>query len=62
MSASPAGAHIGRSFAAMFAREFALAFRRPGDLATPVFFFVIVCALFPLALSPAHDVLRLIGP
>ena len=39
-----------------------MAFRRLGDLATPLAFFAIVGTLFPLALSPEEQILRTIGP
>jgi len=49
-------------FTAVLRRDIQVAFRRPGDLLTPLVFFVIVAALFPLALSPAQDMLQRIGP
>lgn len=49
-------------FAAMLRRELRLAFRRPADLLNPVFFFAVVVALFPIAISPLPAVLTLIGP
>ncbi len=51
-----------RMFLAVLRRELHIAFRRRGDVASPLLFFVIVGSLFPLALSPAQDTLRLIGP
>lgn len=42
-------------FTAVLRRDIQVAFRRPGDLLTPLAFFVIVASLFPLALSPAQD-------
>lgn len=50
------------AFAAMFGREFVLAVRRPGDVLTPLFFFVVVGSLFPLAVSPEIEILRVLGP
>ncbi len=50
------------AIAAILGREFRLAFRRVGDLVTPLAFFAIVCTLFPLALGPGREELRLIGP
>lgn len=47
---------------AVLRRDLRIAYRRWGDVATPMLFFVIVASLFPLALSPASDTLRLIGP
>ena len=51
-----------RFFLAIVRRELQVAYRRWGDMATPLMFFAIVGALFPLALSPSQDTLRLIGP
>jgi heme exporter protein B len=48
--------------AAIVRRELELGFRRWGDVASPLMFFAIVTALFPLALSPAREVLRGLGP
>ncbi len=49
-------------FIAIVWRDLGIAFRRPGDLATPLAFFIIVGTLFPLALSPDEETLRTIGP
>lgn len=49
-------------FIAIVRRDLQVAFRRWGDVATPVVFFAIVSTLFPLALSPAQEQLRTIGP
>lgn len=49
-------------FRAVLRRELRIAYRRRGDVATPLLFFTIVGALFPLALSPTQGTLRLIGP
>lgn len=43
-------------------RDLQVAFRRSGDIVNPLAFFVIVTALFPLALSPDREVLRTLGP
>ena len=43
-------------------RDLMLAMRSRSDLFTALFFFVIVVSLFPLAIGPELDVLRLIGP
>lgn len=51
-----------RVFLAIMQRDLRVAFRRWGDLATPLMFFAIIGSLFPLALSPAQETLRLIGP
>lgn len=49
-------------FRAMLVRELRLAFRRPADLLNPVFFFAMVVALFPIAVSPLPAVLKVLGP
>ncbi len=54
--------NLGRFFLAIVRVELQIAFRRWGDLASPLAFFVIIVSLFPLALSPAHEVLRNLGP
>ena len=43
-------------------RDMRLAFRRKAEWLGAVFFFVMVAALFPLAIGPEPDTLRLIGP
>ncbi len=47
---------------AVLRRDLALAYRRWGDIASPLMFFAIVSALFPLALSPRREVLQELGP
>ena len=49
-------------FVAILWRDLQLAFRRVGELANPLLFFVIVASLFPLALSPDAGQLRSVGP
>jgi heme exporter protein B len=49
------------AFATILARDLRIAFRRFSELSNPLLFFVIVAALFPLALSPNADVLREVG-
>ena len=39
------------AFVQLLRRDLTIAFRRWGELATPLIFFVIVASLFPLALS-----------
>jgi heme exporter protein B len=53
---------MGRFLCAVVMRDLHAAFRRWGDLVSPVMFFAIVSALFPLALSPDMAMLRSIGP
>jgi heme exporter protein B len=45
-----------------FRRELTLAFRRRADLANPLFFFLIVVALFPIGVTPDLDVLSGMAP
>ena len=47
---------------ALIERDLRLAYRRRGELVTPVIFFVIVTTLFPLALSPEPALLRSLAP
>jgi len=51
-----------QGYSSMLRRDLALAFRRPGDVLNPLFFFAIVCTLFPLAIGPDETLLRTIGP
>jgi len=46
----------------LFKREMLQSFRRWSDLTSPLLFFMIVATLFPLAVSPLPNMLRLIGP
>jgi heme exporter protein B len=48
--------------AALIARDLRLALRRPGDTLQPLGFFLVVTALFPLALDPQLSLLRDIAP
>lgn len=48
--------------AALLQRDLHLAYRRRGELATPVIFFIIVTALFPLALGSEPALLRQLAP
>ena len=43
-------------------RDLMLAWKRPGDVLNPLFFFIMVSSLFPLALGPSAEQLRAIGP
>jgi heme exporter protein B len=43
-------------------RSLLLVFRQPSDLLNPLFFFVLVLALFPLGVGPSEEVLRTIAP
>ncbi len=48
--------------AAVVRRDLVLAARRPGEWLQPLGFFVLVCLLFPLALSPEPGRLRELAP
>lgn len=43
-------------------RDLLLAWKRPGDILNPLFFFAMVAALFPLAIGPSPEQLQLSGP
>jgi heme exporter protein B len=43
-------------------RDLLLAWKRPGDILNPLFFFAMVAALFPLAIGPTPEQLQLSGP
>jgi heme exporter protein B len=43
-------------------RDLLLAWKRPGDVLNPLFFFAMVCSLFPLAIGPSPEQLEFIGP
>lgn len=43
-------------------RELLVAWRRPGEAAMPVVFFLVVSMLFPLGLAPDPQLLRPLGP
>ncbi|MGI9260869.1 MAG: heme exporter protein CcmB [Woeseiaceae bacterium] len=53
---------LARGFFAVIRRDLVLAWKRPGDVLNPLFFFAMVSSLFPLAIGPGADELRLIGP
>lgn len=48
--------------AAVIKRELLLAWKRPGDVLNPLFFFAMVATLFPLAIGPSAEELKIIGP
>lgn len=48
--------------AAIVRRDLLLAWKRPGDVLNPLFFFAIVATLFPLAVGPSNEQLALNGP
>lgn len=43
-------------------RDLLLVWKRPGDVLNPLFFFTIVCTLFPLAIGPSAEQLEFAGP
>jgi len=43
-------------------RDLHLAWKRPGDVLNPLFFFAMVCTLFPLAVGPSAEQLIFSGP
>jgi len=47
---------------AVVRRDVLLAWKRPGDILNPLFFFAIVSTLFPLAVGPSPQQLALNGP
>lgn len=51
-----------QGFTAIVKRDLLLAFKRPGDMLNPLFFFAMVSTLFPLAIGPAGEQLRALGP
>ena len=48
-------------FSTVFRRDLKLAFRRWSELANPLLFFVVVAAIFPLALPPGAPELETLG-
>lgn len=50
------------AFVAITRRDLSLAWKRPGDVLNPLFFFAMVCTLFPLAVGPSAEQLQLNGP
>lgn len=51
-----------KAFVSMLRRDLLLALRRKSDVLTALFFFVIVCSLFPLGIGPESALLRKIAP
>lgn len=49
-------------FLAIMKRDLVLALRRKSDVTSTLFFFVVVVSLFPLAIGPEMNTLRLIAP
>lgn len=51
-----------QGFAALLRRDLLIAFRQRSDLVNPLFFFIMVIALFPLGLGPEKSLLEKIAP
>lgn len=49
-------------FTALLRRDLLIAFRQRSDLVNPLFFFIMVIALFPLGIGPEKSVLEKIAP
>ncbi|MCH9026092.1 MAG: heme exporter protein CcmB [Proteobacteria bacterium] len=49
-------------FGVVLARDLRLAFHRPGEMANPLLFFILITAIFPLGLSPEPELLRTVAP
>lgn len=47
---------------AVMKRDLTIAFRQRTDMVNPLFFFVMVIALFPLGIGPEPSTLKIIGP
>ena len=60
MSAAAPG--LWQGFVAIIRRDVLLAWKRPGDVLNPLFFFAMVATLFPLATGPAAEALEFSGP
>lgn len=50
------------AFLTVLKRDLILAMRRKSDVTSTLFFFVVVVSLFPLAIGPELDTLRMIAP
>lgn len=53
---------IWQGFWATLRRDLLMAYRRRGDFANPLIFFLIVCSLFPLGVGPNPQQLALMAP
>ena len=58
----PSYPSLSGGFFSVIRRDLLLAMRRPGDLLNPLFFFAMVCTLFPLAVGPSAEQLEFSGP
>ena len=62
LSDNPQQPGIFSGLVAITRRELLLAWKRPGDILNPLFFFAMVCTLFPLAVGPSPEQLVFSGP
>jgi heme exporter protein B len=53
---------IGGAFIATLRRDLLIAYRRRGDFANPLSFFLIVCSLFPIGVGPDPKQLAILAP
>ncbi len=53
---------IGSGILAVIRRDLLLAWKRPGDILNPLFFFAMVATLFPLGTGPSAEQLEFSGP
>ena len=58
----PKSPSLAQAFKALVRRDLLLAWKRPGDVLNPLFFFAMVATLFPLAVGPSEEQLALSGP
>jgi heme exporter protein B len=61
-ASSPQQPGIFAGLVAIARRDLLLAWKRPGDVLNPLFFFAMVCTLFPLAVGPSAEQLTFSGP
>lgn len=61
-NSSPQQPGILSGLIAITRRDLLLAWKRPGDVLNPLFFFAMVCTLFPLAVGPSPAQLLFSGP
>lgn len=58
----PTSPGLWQGLSAVVRRDLLLAWKRPGDVLNPLFFFAMVSTLFPLAVGPSPEQLQLSGP
>jgi len=59
---SPQIPGLGAALLGVIRRDLLLAWKRPGDILNPLFFFAMVCTLFPLAVGPSVEQLEFSAP